>query len=603
MADSEIDINSVVAHLINQRLDSVVSALASKSGLAEMQMRRDIKAALQSYLVTETKRIEKMPTLVSKEPVSLYDYYVPITLQQTTNRTPIDAAGALALTSNSRYGLIIGTGGSGKSVLLRHLFLDAVRKDVAVPVLLEFRKLVHNGVSITEGIAHALGLDNSKLDWATRILESGSIILLLDGFDEVPPVLRAGYREEIDLISRNASSLKIYMTSRPGDEFRSLVLFTQFNMVGLTRERSVALVHKLDVPKDLKTKFINSLKKGKFDKHSSFLSNPMLLTIMFMTFWANANIPTKNHLFYRAAYDALWNRHDAASKSSWERVKECGLDIDDFGKILEALSVLTLSRGETTFDQETAYKRVRKALRLSGLDVDVSSYLRDAVEAVCVLIRDGEYYEFQHRTFQEYFAARYIVSVDPDTRQHIMTTYFNFPTNSILWPLIKEIDKELFESEILLPRLELFLDGYDDPDRLSDGDVIDLVFSSTGNLRIGKDRNETGVEGHINVLWFVNANSFTDLVHFMHSEYFTEEISTSRERERVSVFLSDWLISRNGNDRIDRENIAAEADKLIIALSTTVFSSDMVRRYVLLKNNLRTSAANIRKKFELFETE
>ena len=79
----------------------------------------------------------------------------------------------------------------------------------------------------------------------------------------------------------------------------------------------------------IKEKFRAELQNTLFVTHREFTQNPLLLTIMLMTYEQFAEIPSKMHIFYREAYAALSQKHDA-SKGAYKRVLKTGLTADRF---------------------------------------------------------------------------------------------------------------------------------------------------------------------------------------------------------------------------------------------------------------------------------
>ena len=68
----------------------------------------------------------------------------------------------------------------------------------------------------------------------------------------------------------------------------------------------------------IKKKFLSVLERMLFRTHRSFTENPLLLTIMLLTFEQYAEVPVKMHVFYREAFEVLAKRHDA-SKGVFKR--------------------------------------------------------------------------------------------------------------------------------------------------------------------------------------------------------------------------------------------------------------------------------------------
>ena len=74
---------------------------------------------------------------------------------------------------------------------------------------------------------------------------------------------------------------------------------------------AVELVRKLPFDDPVKERFVADLHGGLFKSHESFLSNPLLLSIMLLTYSDIAHIPTKLSIFYTQAYESLFQKHDA----------------------------------------------------------------------------------------------------------------------------------------------------------------------------------------------------------------------------------------------------------------------------------------------------
>ena len=94
------------------------------------------------------------------------------------------------------------------------------------------------------------------------------------------------------------------------------------------------LIDKLDFRPDeptIKKRFREELEFSLYYTHMEFTQNPLLLTIMLMTYEQFAEIPSKMHIFYREAYVALSQKHDA-SKGAYKRVLKTGLTADRFAE-------------------------------------------------------------------------------------------------------------------------------------------------------------------------------------------------------------------------------------------------------------------------------
>lgn len=97
---------------------------------------------------------------------------------------------------------------------------------------------------------------------------------------------------------------------------------------------------------------MNALENGMFEKYRSFASNPLLLSIMLMTFDERAEIPDKLNDFYEQAFSALFNVHDG-SKDCFKRDIKSGLGADDFKTVFAYFCFKSYFKGDYQFTDST----------------------------------------------------------------------------------------------------------------------------------------------------------------------------------------------------------------------------------------------------------
>ncbi|MBL4585600.1 MAG: hypothetical protein JKX84_00875, partial [Flavobacteriales bacterium] len=187
-------------------------------------------------------------------------------------------------------------------------------------------------------------------------------------------------------------------------EFES---FGLFETLPLDLDKSVTLVSKLPAEATVKKSFIKELKDGLFLKHETFLANPLLLSIMLLTYKYSADIPDKLSIFYNQACEALFQKHDAL-KGAFKRARETDLDIISFERVISAFSLLTYAESKITFSSIEALEYLEKSKSISGIEFSASCFLKDLLQAVCLMGEDGLFITYTHRSFQEYFVAKFI---------------------------------------------------------------------------------------------------------------------------------------------------------------------------------------------------
>jgi hypothetical protein len=86
------------------------------------------------------------------------------------------------------------------------------------------------------------------------------------------------------------------------------------------------------------------------------------------------------------------------------------LSEDEFIRIFEAFCFLSFSDEVYSFEGKSIQKYVDEAILYDGeVGVLATDYVSDIVENVCVVLREGEHCNFLHRSFQEYFAACFVI--------------------------------------------------------------------------------------------------------------------------------------------------------------------------------------------------
>ena len=87
-----------------------------------------------------------------------------------------------------------------------------------------------------------------------------------------------------------------------------------FQVKKLSKSQTVTLISGLDYDEGVKKRFLRLVNGKLYDSHESFLSSPLLVTIMLLTYEEFAEIPDKMHVFYSQAFDTLFQKHDAGKE-------------------------------------------------------------------------------------------------------------------------------------------------------------------------------------------------------------------------------------------------------------------------------------------------
>jgi len=175
---------------------------------------------------------------------------------------------------------------------------------------------------------------------------------------------------------------------------------------------------------------------------------------MVLTYKDAAHIPSKLSLFYAQAYESLFQKHDAI-KAGFQRERRSSLDIQDFERAFSAFCLLSYDRGDFSFSRIDALAYLDKGKSLSLIEYTSADVLDDSIQAVCLLLEDGLDLVFAHRSFQEYFVARFVNSVaDADARDRLVRQLGESGRSDTVIGLLYEMGAAAVERNYLLPAID-----------------------------------------------------------------------------------------------------------------------------------------------------
>lgn len=384
---------------------------------------------IRNYLYKLHSKYNEIKTLLySDQPKPFYSFYVCNNIQR---RLPIkeryvrisykietlEHATAAKIATWSKYVILAGSGGIGKSMMLRHLLLEAINSyDVSgiIPIFVTLKDFDDSATSVMEFIyrkvdSYGAGITRDNL---SDFLDAGKCLLLFDGLDEISTKYATLFEKLLETFVDRYPCNQYIISSRP---YRSFVSYSRFSVLSVTpfnKMQALELIDKLEFRPDeptIKAKFREELNSSLFISHREFTENPLLLTIMLMTFEQFAEVPSKMHIFYREAYIALSQKHDA-SKGAYKRVLKTDLSADKFSDYFAEFCSRTYhdEKFELTEDEFSDYfYKLNERVRSSDEKTTAEDFLYDLCTNMCLMYMESGKYHFTHRSFQEYFCALY----------------------------------------------------------------------------------------------------------------------------------------------------------------------------------------------------
>ena len=429
----------------------------------------EYRTAYEDYLKNTKDRYGKIKTIIyRRERKDLYSFYESTGISyagQTLSSSDINNL----LEIDSKI-LVTGTGGIGKSILFKHLFLNSMKVTNFIPVFIELRSLnilENKELNISDLIFRNLKSNGFRLErkYFDDSLEQGAYIIFLDGFDEIHHDKRSSITKEIKLFCEKYAQNQVFVSSRPSTEFIGWSDFSEVESLPLTKEQALSLINKIDFDETAKLIFSEELDKKLYEKYKSFASNPLLLTIMLLTFQKHASIPERLNDFYEEAFVTLFNVHDA-TKDSFVRDIRSGLSCEDFKLVFSYICFKSYFNGEYEFSETRLHELINGAKEKfkDKFCFNVDDFQEDLVHSVCMLVKEGLEYRFSHRSFQEYFSAWYTCKLPDTTQEKLLDRWLKesstIQTDSYFYMLF-DLQSEKVNSIILKPVMENIISLYE----------------------------------------------------------------------------------------------------------------------------------------------
>ena len=452
--DLDFDVNKIAADYVIANQLAILAIAGDGIKKVTNAVRTRVTRTYAEYLVKVLDRYSKAKSfLIRTEPLPLYDFFVPMDLS-TQHRT-LARATASDIADVNPHAIIVGSGGSGKSLFMRHVVVGCIASKCKTPVFVELRQLTRKSGGLLSAVYETLTTQGLKIDrdFLERGLVQGHFCFVLDGFDELEFDMRPAIVEEISEIAIRYPNNWIVLSSRPDDALNKLDTFTQFQVMPLDLETAVELVRRLPFENPVSQAFIKEMEAGMFETHKSFLSNPLLLSIMLLTYSDVAHIPSKLSLFYSQAYESLFLRHDAL-KGVFQRQRHTSLDMNEFASAFSAFCLYSYDGQKVTFTRAGALQLMERGKQLSQVKYDNESLLADCEQAVCLLLEDGLDIVFAHRSFQEYFVARFIEHANDETKKALIERYALRVESDAVLDLLYDLDRRAVEDYYIRPLIE-----------------------------------------------------------------------------------------------------------------------------------------------------
>jgi hypothetical protein len=414
------------------------------------------------YVSTSVSKCSSVKNILYRNQHALTkEKYVSISFV-SSNETPVSDAALVAALTHRRAVCLKGRGGAGKTMFTKWAVLqlfETVENHQLTPIFIELRELGDlRDLPFEEIVFKFVTNNRSKVNRNHFIegLKAGLFVFVLDAADEIKKSDRQSICKKIEAFRRLYPETGILLTTREFPEIESISGFEHFSTRSLKKNEAIQIIQKLDYDDEVRDALIHQIKSDRTRRHDFFLENPLLVTILLLTFDQSKDIPTKRSAIYKRAFEALFERHDG-SKGIYKRDHHAGLPLDEFESVFSTFCYGTYVNGLFDIAEGDLVKLFRQSCEISGIDEDPAKIALDAHESVCLLVKEGHDYVFCHRSFQEYFVAVFLRDYRGDDIDALYDAALSRGPGENVAEFAYEVDRKNFEKFYVLPGLRRIL--------------------------------------------------------------------------------------------------------------------------------------------------
>ena len=364
--------------------------------------------------------------------------------------------------------VLIGSGGCGKSLMLQHLFLTAAneyKKTGILPVFLELRYFTQKD-DILPFIVETVSAKDEKFseDAANKLLLSGRIQLLLDGFDEIDPSDVDSFLKKMEHFTDKYDKTQVIITSRQYESITGLHSYIKLYVWPFDNDQSLKLIERILAYQNQlgeRENVIEYINNGFLKKDGVFASHPLLLTYVAMKYPSYSRYNDNPSLFYKATYEALLSGHDD-NKKPYDRVFKSVDNADQFSAVFKQFCAISYKDGVLQFDKTTfdAYfnKLTAHLCFENPYKMTLKNFKHDECSTACMMYEQDVDIYYIDPGFQELLFAEYYYQANEEEMNELTHSLSNTSFATLgrfdALDMLRRTSELKFKTRVLLPFLE-----------------------------------------------------------------------------------------------------------------------------------------------------
>lgn len=472
-----------------------------------------LEKELEKYLIKSESNYYTKSLLYRESGQYINDIYVDLPLYfKGQNKCPKDILKKIRQSSLEEPGipskeakfLISGIGGSGKSILMKKLFLELIiggdSNQLSIPILIRLKSIK----DIKEGFFENYIINyfckigvKFEQDFVKTLLKEGNIVLLLDGLDELKFDKRVFFIDDLELFLTKYNKTATVISTRPESVSNKFPMFDEYKVGRMSEVQVKEYISKLPHYSNKKELIERITEENYYRSNKELVGHPLILAILILTFDFNGEVPVNSADFYSTVYNTMLKTHDMNKEVSFSREIKTKLSHRDLELLFTLFCFYSYIDEQYSFSHAEIIKYLDIAItefnRIAEkeYDIDRSDFLCDLTELLCFIVEEGIFYDFIHRSFQEYYTAKFILLLNDEDQ----TEFFNEEDNNIFLErggvlnYLRLLDERKFIFTGIYPILKdlvVQFDQYSNVDEFirDNVDIIDIGSKSSNNYYV-----------------------------------------------------------------------------------------------------------------------
>ena len=323
---------------------------------------------------------------------------------------------------NNEKIVILGGPGAGKTTFLKFLALAYADKTVFDKTHLRISKMPFfvplplfgkSQKSIFDYIVQPIKNKTNKYadDFLKRILNNGQAVVLLDSLDEVPRDVRHLVIARINEFCSIFPKCKVVVSCRTADYQEVLETFCEVEVGKLEKPAVEKIINAWFVSYPEKSKSLLRILRSD-SSVATLTQTPLLLSLLCIQFKHDITLPKRKADLFKRCAETLLRDWDATRGFRRESAYEALTDLNKEKLFEEVAGHFTVTQFAFIFPKTELIEQIAIFCGKIGINPDQAEGILLEIDQHHGMIEQFSVddYGFSHTSFQEYFAARHLIS-------------------------------------------------------------------------------------------------------------------------------------------------------------------------------------------------